>query len=215
MEANRGFANFMEAQAVVRALTRMARDRSNAGIAGRRSSAEVRSRNGASVHPIRVGVVALYPGQAQLIRVLLEPEATTLAAAGMDVRVDVPTGFQEQECSIVLVSLTRSHSHRAASLGDGPLALATALTRGRYRLILFGDVGTLARRIGWQAPLDHLDVAASRQEFGIVSRLLRYVQNEGKYQQGFHLRNEHAIPGAALARSVPARRPIGREGSNA
>jgi len=215
VEANRGFANFIEAQAVVRALTRMARDRSNTTFACRRSSGEAGLRNGASVHPIRVGVVALYPGQAQLIRVLLEPEATFLAAAGMDVRVDVPSGFHEQECAIVLVSLTRSHSHRAASFGEGPLALATALTRGRYRLILFGDVGTLARRIGWQAPLDHLDEAASRQEFGIVSRLLRYVENQGKYQQGFHLRNEHGVPGAALARSIPARRPLGREGSNA
>jgi hypothetical protein len=214
LDATRGFANFLEAQAVVRTLTRLARERSSGSPSGRLTAGVTRSRNGVSSHPIRVGVVALYPGQAQLIRLLLESETGALAAAGLDVRVDVPLGFFEQECAIALVSLTRSHGHRAASLGDGPAALATALTRGRGRLILFGDVGTLARRVEWQAPLDHLDDAASGMERGMVRRLLQYILGDGKHQQGFCLRYDSAFS-AATSRSVPARRPVGREGSNA
>jgi len=215
IEAKRGFANLVEAQAIIRALARLARERSNGKTIGWCGSGDARSRNGASLHPIRVGVVALYQGQAQLIRLLLEPGAAALHAAGVDVHVDVPAGFDEQECAIGMISLTRSHTHRAASLGDGPPALATALTRGRCRLIFFGDVGTLARRVEWQSRLDHLDEAASKQELGMVSRLLRYIQGEGRYQRGFHLRHDNALAGAAIPRNIQARRPVGREGSNA
>jgi hypothetical protein len=214
LEATRGFANYPEAQAVVRAVTQLARERSSGNSMGRIAAGASRTSNGLSMHPVRVGVVALYAGQAQLIRLLLEAEAGSLASAGLDVRVDVPIGFLEQECTIALVSLTRSHSHRAASLGEGPAALATALTRGRCRLILFGDPGTLGRRVEWQAPLDHLDEAASGQERGIVRRLLQYILGEGKYQREFAVRHDHALSSATL-RIVHARRPVGREGSNA
>jgi hypothetical protein len=215
IDAMRGYVNFAEAQAVVRALARMARERGSGRTLGRISAAGIGSHNGDSLHPVRVGVVALYPGQAQLIRLLLEPEATALAAAGLEIRVDAPGGFHEAECGIALVSLTRSHVHRAAVLGDGPTALATALTRGRFRLMVFGDVGTLARRVEWQAPLDHLDEAAGELERGMVTRLLRYISGEGKSQHAFRLRHDHGFTGVAPSRGVPARRPVGREGSNA
>jgi hypothetical protein len=161
-----GLVNYLEAQAVVRALEALAADPAE----GRRPS---------------VGVIALYPGQAALIRRLLQQAP---AAAALNPTVDVPAGFRERECDIVLVSLTRSHSHRAVSFGDGPQALAVALTRARSKLVVFGDVGTLARRDQWHNPLDHLDDAASGREWVIVSQLLAYVQGQGRHAPLFQIR---------------------------
>jgi hypothetical protein len=162
-----GLVNYLEAQAVVHTLEALAAD--PAVRAGRP----------------RVGVIALYPGQAALIRRLLQQAP---AAAALDVCVDVPAGFRERECRIALVSLTRSHSHRAVSFGDGPPALTVALTRAREKLYLFGDVGTLVRRSQWHNPLDHLDEAASAREWAVVSRLLAYVQGQGRHASLFQLR---------------------------
>ena len=59
-------------------------------------------------------------------------------------------------------------------------ARGAATTPGaRARLILFGDLGTLARRSQWQAPIDHLDEFASAWEHRIISRLVGYLNGQG------------------------------------
>jgi hypothetical protein len=206
-----GLVNFLEAQAVVRALKGLANEHGGS----RSKTSNPDSWNGSFTRPISVGVVALYPTQARLIRLLLAPESELLASAGLDVRVDEPAAFQERECAIALVSLTRSHTHRATSFGDDPAALARALTRGRARLLLFGDPGTLARRAEWHAPLDRLDEAASTRERGIVARLVQYLQGEGKHQHLFHVRDDNPNAGVASGRGALARGVAARESSNA
>jgi superfamily I DNA and/or RNA helicase len=167
-----GFVNLLEAQAVVRHLEALVADPSVRGVGGETVPT--------------LGVMALYPAQALLIRRLLQSSAT-LAASNLDVKVDVPAAFREQECWIGLVSLTRSHTHRAVSFGEGPPALVLALTRARARLVLFGDPGTLARRSQWDSPLDHLDEAASARERHIVSQLVDYLHGRGPHPEAFHL----------------------------
>jgi hypothetical protein len=164
-----GLVNYLEARAVLHALEAWAAD--PAARAARPT----------------VGVIALYPAQAELIRRLAQ-QSPALAAGGLDVRVGVPGSFQERECSVVLLGLTRSHGHRAVSFGDGPHALALALTRARARVILFGDLGTLQRRCQWHNPLDHLDEAASAREHDMISRLVAYAQGQGRYPHLFQLR---------------------------
>lgn len=153
-----GLVNYLEAQAIVRALERLAAEGSTSG--------QSNGRRGA------VGVVALYPTQAQLIRCLIR-RSPALAGAALDIHVDVPAGFRERECSILLVSLTRSHGHRAVTFGDGPHMWALALTRAQKRLMVFGDPGTLARRAEWEGPVDHLDEAAAALERNLVVQLLQ------------------------------------------
>jgi superfamily I DNA and/or RNA helicase len=121
-----------------------------------------------------VGVIALYAAQAELLRRLIERSAA-LAASGLSVEVGTPATFRQRECLAALVSLTRSHSHRAVTFGEGPHALALALTRAASRLQLFGDPGTLARRTQWGGPVDHLDEAAAARERALVSRLLAHL----------------------------------------
>lgn len=149
-----GLVNYFEAQAIVRALESLA-----------------------ASDPAALGstaVIALYATQAELIRQLV---AQSAALQGANIPVDTPDAFAERESDIVLVSLTRSHTHRAVSFGDGPRALATALTRARRRLLVFGDPGTLARRCQWETAVDHLDGAAAGQERAIISRLVRFIDS--------------------------------------
>jgi hypothetical protein len=165
----RGVVNLAEAQAVVRRLEHLSADE---GLW--------------STEPSGVAVVALYRAQAELIRRLVR-ESPVLAKRGLPVEVNVPGAFRQREFSTVLVSLTRSHSHRAVSFGEETGQLTVALTRARRRLILFGDPGTLARREQWEGVLDHLDEAAAAREGLLVGRLVRYLQGGGRASRAFRL----------------------------
>jgi hypothetical protein len=161
-----GLVNYVEAAAVVRGLEKVV----------------AALPDGASPP----AVVALYPAQAELIRLLL---GRSRAFAGRRAPVvDVPAAFREREFDTVLVSLTRSHAHRAVTFGEGPEFLALALTRARLRLVLFGDAGTLARRAQWAGPVDHLDEAAAGHERDVVARLLEYVHGRGRHREAFAVR---------------------------
>jgi hypothetical protein len=162
---HRGVVNYFEAQTVVRVLEELL---------------------AAPESPGRVGVLALYPAQAELIRQLVR-RSPKLAAAAATIEVDVPAAFRQREVDVAVVSLTRSHSHRAVPYGDGPAALLLALTRARRRLVVVGDVGTLARRVQWQGALDHLDEAAAATEVRLLSHFLRYVQGQGRHPDAFQL----------------------------
>ena len=150
----RGFANFLEAQAVVRKLE------------------DLVSRADGILEPI--AVIALYEGQVALLRRLID-QSELLRQQRALLTIDLPSAFREHEWSIVLVSLTRSHSHRAVPFGDRATDLAHALTRARQRLILFGDPGALVKRSQWQGPLDHLDAVAGALEGRRIAALLRWL----------------------------------------
>jgi hypothetical protein len=158
---DRGLVNFLEAQAVVRYLEALLADAPFQAEAARWQ----RTGRGPAV-----AVIALYPAQAELIIRLMQ-RCPALAGGTVEVEVGVPGTFRQRECHTALVSLTRSHTHRAVSYGDQPASLVLALTRAARRLVLFGDPGTLARRSQWLDPVDHLDGPASLQEHGLISRL--------------------------------------------
>lgn len=179
----RGLVNFLEAQAVVRLLERL-----------------VRSGDGRAPD---LAVIALYPAQAQLIRLLMGQRPDVFV--GVDVPVGVPAAFREREHQTVLVSLTRSHAHRAVSYGEGPQALPLALTRARGRLVLFGDPGTLARRAEWENALEQLDDAAAFREREVVGRLHQYLHGQGKHPRGFQVRPAPAAERPAAAEGRPPR----------
>jgi hypothetical protein len=172
---SRGFVNYLEAQAVVRKLEALMTD------------PEVRALCSAShPHGPAIAVLALYQGQAELIRRLVR-QSPLLCAWGTAVEVTVPEALRQREAAIVLLSLTRSHVHRAVSFGEEPQALILGLTRARSRLLVFGDQGTLCRRGQWEGPVDHLDVEAAARERKLVAHLVGYLQGHGRYPEVFHL----------------------------
>lgn len=167
-----GFVNYLEARAVVRKLEALARE-----------LAAVRPNN--DVRPT-VGVFALYQAQVTLIRQLVQ-QSPALANPPFELAVDVPEAWHQRECSWALLSLTRSHTHRAVSFGESPNSLALAMTRARKKLILFGDPGTLARRSQWEESLDHLNLADASRERDMISRLVGYLEGRGMYATAFQL----------------------------
>jgi hypothetical protein len=169
---SRGIVNYPEAQAIVGALTELV------------GPANILVLDGATVRPT-IAVLALYAGQADLIRRMIQ-QVPSLAA--LDLVVDVPTALRQREAEIVLVSLTRSHTHRAVAYGETSQSLVLALTRARSKLLLFGDPGTLARRSQWEGPLEQLDDAAAARERNLITHLVHYLEGHGPYPRAFHLR---------------------------
>jgi hypothetical protein len=134
-------------------------------------------------HAPAVAVTALYSAQVRLLR-LLVADSPVLAAAGLarvadghfrlgdiDLVVDAPPALRQRECHTLLLSLTRSHTHRAVAFGEHAGWLPLALTRADARLLAFGDPGTLARRAEWHGAVDHLDETAGEREREVVAEL--------------------------------------------
>jgi hypothetical protein len=172
-----GFVNMGEAQAVVRALEALPAEPSIAGAAGTVATPPREQ---------RIAVMALYPGQVELIRRLVEL-SPRLKKCCPNLEFGLPTAFRERECPTVFLSLTRSHPHRAVSFGEGPHLLALALTRARSKLVIFGDPGSLSRRSQWTGHVDHLDESAAEREHEVVARLVEYLRGQGSHAHAFHL----------------------------
>jgi len=183
---DRGLVNYREAKTVVRVLEGFTTEpRPQGGVKGGEDAGHSHSRATESL--ARVAVLTLYPAQAELIRRLVQ-QSTVLQAARMPVDIGVPSAFRQNEYHSIVLSLTRSHTHRAVCYGESPSLLVLALTRACERLILVGDAGTLARRSQWHGRLDHLDEATADKELDLIAQLVRYLDGQGHYPDVFHLR---------------------------
>ena len=120
--AGRGFVNYLEAQALIRRLEAWARKEATKSCA--------------------VAVLALYEGQVELLRRLVE-QSEILRAGGFPLEVSAPSRMHQRECDVVFLSSTRSHAHRCVAFGEDAKELPLALTR-RTRLLVFGDPGAMS-----------------------------------------------------------------------
>jgi hypothetical protein len=186
-----GLVNYLEAQAVVRLVSELLNDPSARAeiLAWQQGRAEPHKNADSLPRPHTerspgIAVLALYPSQVQLIRHLL----ATLPTGAVHIEVAHPDQMRHRECAVALVSLTRSHAHRAVPYGDTPSQLVLALTRAAQRLILIGDPGTLLRRSQYGEAVDHLDEIESEQEQTLAGRLVRYLQGHGAQQRAFAIR---------------------------
>jgi hypothetical protein len=190
----RGLINYAEAQAVVETARSLLADpafsRSAAAWQGECPAYGETCRCDGSLpvrgpHRVAVAIMALYPAQAELIRLLLRRAG--LEPGALRIQVGLPEDFQQRDALVALVSLTRSHARRAVPFGDGPEVLAQALTRCAARLILFGDPGTLARRSQWQGALDHLAAPSAERERALADQLVQYLQGRGPHPRAFQV----------------------------
>jgi hypothetical protein len=189
-----GLINVPEAQAIVQTLETLAGDpafqaavaawqRRHATVCDQANPRHAGRQHG---HHPAVAVMALYPSQVELLRRLIQ-RAPLLASGPFDIQIGLPSLFRQRECLTALISLTRSHTHRAVTYGDHPRQLLQALTRARSRLFLFGDPGTLARRSQWQGPVDHLDEVTAGRERYLIGRLVGALHESGPTSQSFRL----------------------------
>lgn len=162
----RGFVNYLEAQALIRRL-------------------EMFVQKDVNGQPCRVAVLALYEGQVELLRRLVA-QSEILRGRSFPLEVALPSRLCQRECDVVFLSLTRSHGHRAVAFGDDVRELPLALTRARARLFVFGDPGSLCKRLSWHGPLDNLDAHAAHQELVRLSRLVPFLQSQSAASNGQH-----------------------------
>jgi len=152
-----GYVNYVEAQALVRRLEAW----SEQEIQGARR---------------RVAVLALYQGQVELLRRLVE-QSEALRSRSFPLEITLPSRMNQRECEIAFLSMTRSHVHRATAYGESADELPIALTRACEYLFVFGDPGTLNRRTQWNGPLDQLDSNSAQQELSRIQRLVACLQH--------------------------------------
>lgn len=113
-----------------------------------------------------LAVTSPFPSQLAVLRKLLARSPRLAQVPVLDA-ADVA----RHECDLLAVSLTRSHVARAVPFGDGPHVLAGLLGRVRKKVLFAGDPGTLARRLQWEGPVEHLDAAAAARERAWVAAL--------------------------------------------
>ncbi|MCI0455639.1 MAG: AAA domain-containing protein, partial [Gemmataceae bacterium] len=171
-----GLVNYLEAKALVQMLTALVAD----------PAVQTAAASGTGTGQPAIAVIALYDAQVQMLRRLIQ-QTPSLASCGVPIQVGLPQAFRQREALVVLLSLTRSHTHRAVTYGDGPQALALALTRARAKLVLFGDPGTLVRRSQWEGALDHLDESTAARERELLAQLVRYLHGHGAQTQAIHV----------------------------
>jgi hypothetical protein len=113
-----------------------------------------------------VAITSPFPAQLAVLRRLLARSPRLAHVPVLD-----SAEAARHECDMMAVSLTRSHVARAVPFGDGPSVLARLLGRARKKLLFAGDPGTLARRLQWEGPVDHLDAADAARERAWVAAL--------------------------------------------
>ena len=188
---HRGLVNLFEARAIVRKLENLLADPEFRAAAEEWagcfvSISDLPSSKWALDRRPAVAVMALYPAQVELVR-LLAAQSPALTAAPLGIEVGTPDSFRQRECFAALIGLTRSHSHRAVPFGDDPALLSIGLTCAAGRVILFGDPGTMARRCQWNGAVDHLDETAGERERALISRLMAYLHGHGSHPSTFSL----------------------------
>ncbi|HKB01941.1 MAG TPA: AAA domain-containing protein [Gemmataceae bacterium] len=111
-------------------------------------------------------VTSPFPSQVVVLRKLIARSGRLASVLVLDA-----ADAGRHECDLLVVSLTRSHVARAVTFGEAPAVLAGLLTRARKKLLFAGDPGTLARRLQWEGPVDHLDAADAARERAWVAAL--------------------------------------------
>jgi superfamily I DNA and/or RNA helicase len=165
-----GYVNYVEAQAVVRYVETF--------LADIRKLGALASETGNGRRPI-AAVTALYAEQVQLIRTLVLQNGQLDGWESLFAIVP-PDCLAEQDFAMMIVSMTRSHLHRAVSFGEHPGTLRSAMTRARSHLVVFGDPGTILRRAQWTGPLEQLEQATAERERRLMARLAEYIQGIGR-----------------------------------
>jgi hypothetical protein len=113
-----------------------------------------------------VAITSPFPSQVALLRHLVTKSPRLAQARVLDAGEAA-----RQECDVLVVSLTRSHVSRAVTFGDDPSVLAKLTGRARKKVLFAGDPGTLARRLQWEGPVDHLNAANAARERSWIAAL--------------------------------------------
>lgn len=103
---------------------------------------------------VSIGVISPYALQVELIRRERGQDDTL---RGLDIRVNSIDGFQGQEKDVIYISLVRSNDRNEIGFLKDYRRLNVALTRARCKLIIVGDMSTLASDKMYDDLAQHVD----------------------------------------------------------
>ena len=186
-----GYANLKEAQKVIEVLTSILMEDS--------IYAEQRELEKENDSAAAIGIMAFYAGQVELIRRLIKEdkflEARELSGNGqfickesVTVVVNSVDSFQGKECSVIILSFTRSNPYQNIGFVDDANRLNVAMSRARKKLVLIGDSNTFTRRAHTD---DHKikgnDSGSIRAERLFFEKLVEHIESRGEIKKVFQL----------------------------
>lgn len=103
---------------------------------------------------ISIGIIAPYAAQIKLLR---QQQAEEEVYRDLDIEINTVDGFQGQEKDVIIISLVRSNDKGDIGFVSDPRRLNVAMTRARKKLIIIGDLTTLANNKLFNQLADHIE----------------------------------------------------------
>lgn len=103
----------------------------------------------------RVGIIAPYKAQIELLRDLLHAEEL-LDPFKEDISVNTVDAFQGQERDVIFISLVRSNDKNEIGFLKEYRRMNVAMTRAKSKLVVVGDSATLGKDAFYNAVLDYV-----------------------------------------------------------
>lgn len=194
ISAKTGYANLAEAEKAVEVLVSLMNDE--------KLFAEQEQLDHEKDTSATIGIISFYAGQVELIKRLIRKSdqlgATENSGDGLflcqgriKIAVNTVDAFQGKECSLVILSFTRSNSYKNIGFVEDAHRLNVAMSRARKKLILLGDTQTFLNRIG--SPNHQItgdDVQSKNSERHFFEKLMAYVEGHGEVKKAFHVWRE-------------------------
>ncbi len=109
---------------------------------------------------ISIGIISPYAAQVKLIREKKEAEEVFRE---LDIEVNTVDGFQGQEKDFIIISLVRSNDKGEIGFVADERRLNVAMTRARKKLIIIGDMTTLANHTLFNDLAEHVEATGNYQ----------------------------------------------------
>jgi len=103
---------------------------------------------------VSIGIISPYALQVTTIR---QQVAQDDVLKTLNIKVNSIDGFQGQECDVIYISLVRSNDRSEIGFLKDYRRLNVALTRARYKLVIVGDMATLATDKLYDSLSSHID----------------------------------------------------------
>jgi len=103
---------------------------------------------------VSIGIISPYARQVTKIRQHISEDKVLRS---LDIQVNSIDGFQGQEKDVIYISLVRSNDNNEIGFLKDYRRLNVALTRARFKLVIIGDMSTLASDPMYMKLADHIE----------------------------------------------------------
>jgi superfamily I DNA and/or RNA helicase len=191
LSSKTGYANLTEAKQIIEVLHSLLSEES---IFDEQKKLKRKNDSAATI-----GIIAFYAGQVELIRELIttndfleaeeqSSEGQFLCKGKIRVAVNTVDSFQGKECSVIILSFTRSNPYRNIGFVDDANRLNVAMSRAKKKLILLGDKETFINRASARDnAISGDDTSSIRAERLFFEKLVQYIEGCGEIKKAFHV----------------------------